>query len=330
MIASNTSKFRKIGGSTVSAIVGQNPWETRHGVYLRLRNEIAPEPDNIAMARGRRYEPIVAEIFQGGRPEYRVAHNRQGTDAPEVYEHPDYPYLVGHPDRLLYDSKSNELVAGLEIKTSNFANYRKWGDEGTDAIPTNYLIQCQWYAGLAKLPEWRVAVAFLDDFGVMNRYKEYLIRSDEELFETLVDRAVDFWENNVVPGIPPEIEQIDETTSRWIAERFPCNTEPMDDATVDEERVISDYLAKRSAFDLAREELEKTELALKLAIGDRDGLRSEKFGKVTWKRSKDSERVDYRGLCEELNPSKELVAKYTKQIEGTRRFVATGLKAAEA
>ena len=131
-----SEEFGRIGGTTVSAIVGQNPWETPHSAYLKLRREVEPTPDNEVMARGRRFEPIVADIFQGVRPEYRVAHNRKGTDEPELYEHEKYPYLIGHPDRLLYDAENGNLVAGLEIKTSNLSNTRNWGLEGTDAKAT--------------------------------------------------------------------------------------------------------------------------------------------------------------------------------------------------
>ena len=319
-------KYGRIGGTTVSAIVGQNPWQTPLGAYLQLRKEVDPTPDNVAMARGRRYEPIVADIFAGGRPEYRVAHNRQGTDEPELYEHDKYPYLIGHPDRLLYDAKSDELVAGLEIKTSNWANARKWGDEGTDAIPTNYLIQCQWYAGLAHLPEWEVAVAFLDDQGTLKTYREYRVVADAELFDTLVDRAVAFWENNIVPGVPPEMNQVDDTTARWINRRFPRNVEPLATATPQEEQLMARYLARKQELDAAQRQFEQCEAALKLAIGDRDGLESETYGKVTWKRSKDSTRVDYRAVCNELDPPAELIEKHTKEVEGTRRFIASGLR----
>lgn len=326
MIKSNCSNFGKIGGTTVSAIVGLNPWETAHSAYLKLRKEVPPTPDNIAMERGRRYEPIVADIFQGGHQELRVAHNRLGTNAPEIYEHADYPFLVGRPDRLLYDAQSNDLVEGLEIKTSNWSNVRQWGEEGTDAIPQNYLIQCQWYAGLAKLPIWRVAVAFLDDVGTLKQYKEYKINADEELFETLVERAVDFWENNVIPGVPPEIDYVDETTARWVAQKFARNVEPMAEASPEEERIMAKYLAKKEALETAQKELEQVEISLKMAIGERDGIASETFGKVTWKRSKDSQRVDYKGVCDELDISPDVYERHTKQVEGTRRFVTTGLK----
>ena len=314
--------FGKIGGTTVSAIVGQNPWETAHSAYLKLRHEVPPTPDNPAMERGRRFEPIVADIFAGCHPEFRVAHNRQGTDEPELYTHEEFPYLIGHPDRLLYSAAKDELVEGLEIKTSNWANVKSWGAEGTDAIPTNYLIQCQWYAGLANLPEWRVAVAFFGDGNDMKTYKEFVVHADKELFETLVSRAVEFWEVHVLPGIPPEIEEIDDTTKRWITDRFPRNIEPLATASFDEEEIMREFIDRKAALEAAQKEYDAIETRLKLAIGDRDGLTSSLYGKATWRRSKDSTRVDYHGICDELHPSQDLIQKYTKQVAGTRRFLA--------
>lgn len=316
------NEYGKIGGTTVSAIVGQNPWETAHSAYLKLRHEVPPTPDNPAMALGRRFEPVIADVFAGCHPEFKVAHNRQGTDEPELYTHPEFDFLIGHPDRLLYSSKENQLVEGLEIKTSNWANVKAWGAEGTDAIPVNYLIQCQWYAGLANLPEWRVAVAFFDDSDMMKSYKEYVVHADQELFQTLVGRAVEFWNVHVLPGIPPEIDEIDDTTKRWVAERFPRNIEPLAAASFDEEKIMQEFIERKAALEEAQKEYDAIETALKLAIGERDGLESTLFGKVTWKKSKDSSRVDYRGICDELHPSQDLIAKYTKQVAGTRRFLA--------
>lgn len=122
--------FGKIGGTAISAIVGLNPWETALSTYLKIRGEVGATPDNVAMARGRRYEPVVASIFQAGHPEFRVECNRRKTDEPELYVHGEHEFLIGRPDRLLYDSSGEKLLAGLEIKTANVANMRVWGAQG--------------------------------------------------------------------------------------------------------------------------------------------------------------------------------------------------------
>lgn len=326
MVALTQNNFGTIGGTTVSAIVGMNPWESAHGAYLKLRKEVPDTPDNAAMARGRRWEPVVANVFQGGHPEFIVKHNRLGTDEPERYTHEEFPFLGGHPDRLLYCASTDNLLEGLEIKTASRHNMRQYGEEGTDAIPQHYLIQCQWYAGLAKLDVWRLAVAFFDGNDSFSSYREYVIQADNELFDTLVARAVDFWENNVLKGNPPQIDYIDDTTSRWIKEHYSRNVAPMRQANEEEEALLVEYLQRKQRLAIAQKELEQTEIAIKLAIGENDGLTSDKLGRVSWKRSKDSARVDYKAVCDALNPSEELLKEHTKLVEGSRRFVTTGLK----
>lgn len=322
--------FGKIGGTAISAIVGLNPWETALSTYLKIRGKVGATPDNVAMARGRRYAPVVASIFQAGRPEFRVECNRRKTDEPELYVHDEHEFLIGRPDRLLYDSNGEKLLAGLEIKTANVANMRVWGAEGTDDVPKHYLLQCQWYAGLADLDDWRLAVAFLDSEGAMRTYREYQIAFDAELYDALVESAVDFWENYVVPGNPPEMERADSTTQRWVAERFPANVAPIERATDAEEALMREYLDAKNAKLEAEAALEQVETRLKLAIGDRDGIFSDAYGKVTWKRCKDSRRVDYRAVVDELKPSAELLDRFAKTVPGVRRFETKSLKYADA
>lgn len=321
----NQEKFGKIGGSIVSAIIGQNPWESPLSAYLKLRKEVSATPDNPAMERGRRLEPVVATMFAGSHPEYDVQVNRQGTEEPEEYVDEEHPFLIGHPDRLLYDSKG-KLVAGLEIKTSNVANSKYWGTEYTDSIPANYLVQCQWYAGLTKLPEWLVAVAFVDDWGKIRFYREYKVVADNELFNALRGCAVKFWHDNVLAGVAPELDRVDATTKRWIAEKFPANTEKMGIATQAEEQLLARLIESKDLLEKAQQKYERCEAEVKKAIGNRDGISSETFGKVTWKLSKGSSRVDYKAVCDELNPPSELIQKHTKEVQGTRRFVTSGMK----
>ncbi len=280
------------------------------------------------MARGRRFEDTIAQLFAASHQEYQIEHNRNKTQTPEYVEHKEYNYLIGHPDRLIFDESGKNIIGGLEIKTSNIANIGSWGADGTDEIPENYQLQCQWYAGLMGLDQWTLAVAFLDDNDKLRAYREHPIYPKKKIYETLVNKAVEFWEESVLPGIPPEIDadSVDEMTRRWILERFPKNNNPLETATFEEESIIHDYLAAKKNKMEAEAILEKIELKLKMAIGNRDGLISDDFGKVTWKLSKDSQRVDYKGIVEELNPQKEIIDRYTKTTPGSRRFETKGLK----
>ena len=281
------------------------------------------------MQRGRKYEATVANIFAAEHPEYSVEFNRNFTDEPEVTIDSEYPFLMGHPDRLLFDEHRNSLVAGLEIKTASVQNLCEWGKQGTDFIPQHYLVQCQWYAGLMDLPEWRLAVAFFNFDGKFDTYREYEIAADRELFDALRASAIDFYQGNVLAGIAPPITEMDSATARWINERYPRNIRPLEKASEEEEVAMDEYLYAKKANDETEKCLEQAEAKLKLAIGDRDGLFSDRYGKVTWKATKDTQKVDYKSLCESLRPSEELVQTYTKTVAGTRRLYTRGLKDGE-
>ena len=85
-------------------------------------------------------------------------------------------------------------------------------------------------------------------------------------------------------------------------------------------------IESKDALEKAKQKYELYETKVKQAIGDRDGIMSETFGKVTWKLSKPSSRVDYKAVCDELNPPMELLKKYTTEVQGSRRFVTSGMK----
>ena len=119
-------------------------------------------------------------MFQMAHSEYKVVHNRKGTETPDEFTHPDYDFLVSHPDRLCRESGGEQkIAAGLEIKTTNWMNFRQYGEEGTDKIPDYYLTQVIFYLGMTGLPIWHVAVAFLNEGGGLRQYKEFLVHNDD-------------------------------------------------------------------------------------------------------------------------------------------------------
>jgi len=320
-----------IGGSDVSAILGQNPWRNRHSVWLELTGKVSPTPDNERFRLGRLYEPVVASQFGAAHPEFRVLMNANGTEEIAEYVYDKEPTLIAHPDRILKRVDGDRL-SGLEIKTTNIANKRRWGDEGEyDAVPIQYLIQCHWYMGLSNIDDWWIAVSFLDDAGVGRSYRQYHLYKDDELFNEMLEQTLEFYNEFVKANKEPPLETVDDTTKRWVSERLSKNTEPIAVATRDEESCMAAYIAAKETADKAKEDLERAETMLKIAIGERDGLQSETFGKVTWKLCKDSSRADYAAVCKEIAEERGIdiepyVARNTKVVKGSRRFLTSGMK----
>lgn len=328
--------MNSIGGTTISAIVGVSPWLSPRGAYLKLRGESALKPDNEAMARGRAFETVVARIFQANHPEYFVAKNRdrEGEDS-AYFEHcydDERQFLTGSPDRLLFGAYGTKdeikILAGLEIKTAQSISRSQWGERGTDQIPLVYQIQCHWYMGFYNVDRWEVAVMFFNTDNEPVGYSEYTIRRDDEVIQNLREAAITFWNEHVVPGIPPEEDRIDETVVEFVKNQFPADTAPEEAANEDEEKRVERYVRAKIALSKATCEYDAAKLAVQEAIGERAGIISS-FGKITWKKSKSRFVTDWKAIAAELDAPPELIERHTKTVEGSRIFNDRNLKAEE-
>lgn len=330
LTAQNPGFDHSIGGSCLAAILGVSPWESPYERWLKLTGKVGPTPDNPAMARGRKWEPVIADIFQAAHPEIEVTQNNPVTLAPWFVRDTNKEYLTGQPDRMLHDP-NGRLVAGLEIKTASVRTMSKWGAEGTDQVPQGYLLQSNWYAGLMGVKSWKLFVLFFaepnaEGVEMPTSTREYNIDFDSELYGLCYDRAVDFWENYVLPDVAPEQTNVGETFIRYVKEAFPRNVEPMAQATADEEAVMQSVIDAKLKADAAAKEFELEKAKAQAVIGDRDGLFSETLGKITWKCSKDRENIDYKGLIAELKPEHSLIEKYTSVKPGSRTFLVSPKK----
>lgn len=319
--------MNSIGGTTISAIVGASPWLSPRGAYLKLRGEAGPKLDNEAMARGRKFETVIARIFQANHPEYFVAKNRdrEGEDS-GYFEHcydDERQFLTGSPDRLLFGADdtddASKILAGLEIKTAQSVSRSQWGERGTDQIPLVYQIQCHWYMGFYDVDRWEVAVMFFNPDNGPVGYSEYTIRRDDEVIQALREAAITFWNEHVVPGIPPEEDRIDETVVEFVKNQFPADTVPEEAANEEEEKKIERYVRAKITLQAATSEFDSAKLAVQESIGERAGILSS-FGKITWKKTKDRRVTDWKAVAAEMEATPEVIERHTKTVEGSRLF----------
>ena len=330
LTAPNPGFHRSIGGSSLAAILGVSPWESPYEAWLKLTGKVGPTPDNQYMARGRKWEPIIADIYQAAHPEFQVSDENPVTGQSWFVRDTEHEYLTGQPDRILADPYGT-IVSGLEIKTASARTAASWGAEGSDEVPQGYLLQSNWYAGLMGVKSWKLYVMFFaepqfDGPEMPSRTREYNIDFDPELYALCYDRAVDFWENFVLPDVAPEQTKVGDTFIRYVKEAFPKNIQPIAEATPDEEAVMSAVIAAKQKADEAAKEFELEKARAQAIIGDRDGLFSETLGKITWKCSKDRENIDYKGLIAEIKPEASIIAKYTTVKPGSRTFLVSPKK----
>jgi putative phage-type endonuclease len=120
-----------IGASEAAAACGRSTYETPLHVYARKIGELAETRDNEAMYWGRVLEPLVLTRFvqQAGLVI---------EDAPcPMFRSDSRVFQLATPDAILADGTL------VEIKTTNWRRAKQIGDEGSDAIPDEWLMQCQ-------------------------------------------------------------------------------------------------------------------------------------------------------------------------------------------
>jgi putative phage-type endonuclease len=306
------SSIKKIGGSDISALLGLSRWKSAHSLYLHLIGELPPTKDNPAMERGRKLEPVVASIFQANHEEYCVFEHG-------IVTHREHDFLIGSPDFLLSDMDSNygtdyTPVSGLEIKTADISKANEWGEEGTDEIPVEYLIQCQWYAGLLGVPDWHLAVGFVKPGSKkIVGYREYYIKSDPARYEAMKQMAVDFWNNHVVPQIAPEIVTADAATVEYYRKKERSKDAMIYSDEALDEKINSLRVRQAQRKEAERmEELEKTQLIAML--GSAEGIIDRFTGKnaLTFK-EQSTTSFDHKALCADLEISDEVQEKYRRK-----------------
>ena len=201
---------------------------------------------------------------------------------PEENVHPDYPFLRAHADRIITGTEK-----GLECKNTSEHNADKWS--GAD-IPEQYILQCQWLMGLSGRSEWDIAVLIGG-----NKYKDKPLKFDKDLFDLMVQKAVEFWEENVLRDVPPALTADDNETMKDL---YPENDGNLLDLSGIEESLLTsfeDAVAQRQELKMHQKEIEKelaeVEAKIKDVIKANDGVTTPKY-KVTWKTQKGQVKYD--------------------------------------
>lgn len=163
-----------IGCSSIGKWLRVSTYATQYDAYLEYIGE-KPEPAPEQQER----------LDMGHALEDFIAHQAEKKYGVRLrcsnyaYCDPERPWLICHPDRLASGLVDGKRVA-VEIKSSSAFDSR-WGDEGSDEIPMDYLCQCQGYF-ICTVPCDEVWLIRFSN----NRLTRYIIREDRELQETII------------------------------------------------------------------------------------------------------------------------------------------------
>ncbi len=165
-----------VGGSEAAAACGVCPYKSRLTLWGQKLGLIAPENETDAMLLGKLMEPVVLALFTR-KTGLRVRNQQQ-----RLY-HADLPCMAATIDGEIDDESL------VEAKTAGWRMSGDWGDEGTDAIPDNYVFQCSHQ--LAVSGKRRVYVPVL--IGGQLPLRIYVVERNDRLIDrVIIPREVEF------------------------------------------------------------------------------------------------------------------------------------------
>lgn len=297
MLTAEQHKARKrgIGGSEVPGILGLDKYSSPYQVWLRKTGREEPFRGNKYTQAGNILESAVVEYFQQ-ETKYRII--KSSADQ-KLVVHPKYEFAIGYRDRL-YVKTATVGKGVLECKTTQ---------QMIDDVPETWFAQLQWYLGVSDLSYG--AVAWLER-GLDFKYKEY--DYDPEFFNYMIERVGEFWDNYIIPDVPPppmNIEDINKMFTRHIE-----GTKM--DATPEMIAVHEQLKEIRATLKVHSETEEELTNSVKFAMRDNEVVLNGTTPLFTWRSSKPSMVFDKDKFKEE-NP--ELHDSYLVEKPGSRRFL---------
>lgn len=254
-----------IGGSDVSAIIGQSKYKCSYDIY----NEKLYGSDfkgNRFTRFGHKLEPVVAECFAEEHKEFEVL---------EFEKTFKKGHSLANIDRLLYNKETQEYGV-LECKTTSAYNYKEW--EGNE-VPQEYYCQVQHYLAVTGLK-----FAYICCIIGGNDYREFYIEKVEEECEFLLNACEKFWNEHIETEIPPTADGTS-AYEKYQKERA-TKIETMDVIDLDDNESVS--LEKElDELEIQIQKLEKEKNILKQKIIDKvilSGFKKARIGnkKVNW------------------------------------------------
>jgi putative phage-type endonuclease len=291
MIDVTVNRHEGIGGSECAAAIGLSRYKTPLQVYFDKINKDHSKETTVQMELGNYLEPFLIQ-------KYEDLSGNKCEKPQERLSNKDYPWLMAHIDGWVKDTN---LI--FEAKTTRFFN-EDWGDDGTDFIPQEYLIQVAHYCIVCdayKTVDWAEILALSRSDSVLRRY---YYKRNAELEKLIIEKTKEFWENNVLQMTPPEPKNFDDIKKLY-------NTATQNSHVIATNEISSKYfelLEIRKQMKELENNKEQIENDLKCFMRDSESLIDINGDLLsTWK-NRSANRLDTKKLKNDL-PS--IYEKYT-------------------
>ena len=239
---------KSLGASDMAAVLGLNPYKSAYDVWLEKAGKLQEvELKSKAADAGNRFERAVISW----------ASERLGAVRRNVF-------VVAGDDIPIHSNLDAQLKSDLvpiESKTAGLFNRLSddWGEEGTDQIPSQYVVQAQVQMICTDRQICHVP-AFLGGRG----FAMFRVEANKDLQEIIKARAIKFWRENVMADVAPAESYPDlETISRRI--RVPGKVVPVG---ID---LLKGWDVAKNVRKQAEEAEEQAKVKCMMALGDAEG-----------------------------------------------------------
>lgn len=292
-----------IGGSDIAAIAGMSPRKTAFGLYLEKIGELedADEPETDAQLWGQLLEEPVAQF-------YGIKHAVVIDALNQKLVHPHYAFLTANPDRVVM-----HLERLLEIKTTGLGGIDLWRDPeqpSTLRPPRHVVLQVNWYLGFLGWTEADIVLLqFCEGFSHPDRYVEFEVGFDAELFALEIQLAINFWHNHVLAKVAPESEDAEEV-SDYLKHTYRSANDQMLIGGNEEAEIAFRLSHANQQFKHWKEQKAIEGNSLKALIAGKAGIKGDGW-LYTWKFTA-SGGVDWKALAESKAPTAEEIKQFTR------------------
>lgn len=250
-----------IGGSDAAAVCGLNPYSTLYTLWADKSGRLQPKEETEAMRQGRDLEEYVAKRFE----EYSRKKVRRNN---HILQHDTYDFITANIDREVVGEK-----AGLECKTTSVMNLKRFKN---GEYPDQYYVQCVHYMAVTGYPKWYLAVLILN-----HGFHVFEIERDEEEIAALLEAERNFWQNYMIPDMPPPPDGT-LATERAIRDIF---TDAGGECELAKKEDIERYLILKEQRKQLDREIRLLEQGIKINMGDCETGYCGEYT-VTWSKQK--------------------------------------------
>jgi putative phage-type endonuclease len=290
-----------IGGSDIGAILGLSSFNSALDIYLaKVSDDIHEKQKNDDMAEAAYFGNLLEDLIA---KEYARREKVSISEQTGLVRHPKYHFIAANVDRWADDGKYI-----LECKTAHFMKNRQWGETETDDIPDTYLCQAAYYSAICNVPKVDIAVLIGgQDFRV------YTYKKNEDFENKLIKQACKFWNEHIVPRIPPEPSDLKDVATLYPVSNGKSILADMD--IIDKVHYLKQLKAQENVL---AEEIKKVQLGIKNYMKDNEVLVDDEKALVTWKNTNPRNSFDVEKLKKE---HEDIFIQYSKAGNVSRPFI---------